>query len=444
MKATLQKLIDTLQNQANLASSSNEASAFQTQFQNSVEEDSSSPYLVMRSKIECKILYFISLILTEQPFNFSHYAAKKKFIVEDFQAERSMTVYMRHLGESQEKHQSEGKEESKKKSDDSTKKAALRMALTTTTQFLPTASIAPQMVQLKQNRRHAYLDKLTIKDCCHDLQSIFLEFFENIPKQIAQEKTIFTVEDAKIYHTKACLLALKALSYFDFSPFADSVIQFIQNDVIHFLDDEDMKIRKWAVKACCSLYLSAKDNHKLLLNMPQQIQELVERFLKMSLSDEEPKIRFKILSYLSNGFDDLLTKKDNLRNLFQCAKSNFLEARQQAISILGKLAQQMPSLINPFLRGLFVEFFSTLDQSADIKEKDNSAKLLTTLMRAAVKMSEEYTLVIFNSLIAKLQDSKYISMVPSVLSAMGELAEVGGGMMRPKLKIGNQKIVILT
>ena len=102
--------------------------------------------------------------------------------------------------------------------------------------------------------------------------------------------------------------------------------------------------------------------------------------------------------------------------------------------ILGRIADHNPSVILPYLRNQLVQLLSQLEYAANIKEKEEAAKLLSLLMKYSGRMCEPYTEAMLNCLIPKLRDSSYTSLVPSVLSAMGQLSEVGGEMMRPKLK----------
>lgn len=228
------------------------------------------------------------------------------------------------------------------------------------------------------------------------------------------------------------ILALKTLSDFDFTDFAECVAQFVQEYVLNYLEDENSDIRKAAIKTGCSLYV--KNSKQIHSGNNERVNEIVERFLVVSMTDSDYKIRTKMLKYLNKRFDYLLAQKTNLKLLFQCVQNNVLEVRQQAIIILGRIADHNPSVILPYLRNLLVQLLSKLEYAADIKEKEEAAKMLSLLMKYSGRMCEPYTEVILNSLVPKLKDSIYTSMVPSVLSAMGQLSEVGGEIMKPKLK----------
>ena len=228
------------------------------------------------------------------------------------------------------------------------------------------------------------------------------------------------------------ILALKTLSDFDFAEFSECLAQFVHEHVLNYLEDENPKVRKAAIKTGCSLYV--RNSRATHTGNVDRVNEIIERFLIVSITDPDYKIRTKMLKNLSKRFDHLLAHKTNLKLLFQCVQNSVVEVRQQAIIILGRIAEQNPSVILPYLRNQLVQLLSQLEYAASIREKEEAAKMLSLLMKYSGQMCESYTEAILNSLIPKLRDASYTTLVPSVLSAVGQLSEVGGDMMKPKLK----------
>ena len=227
------------------------------------------------------------------------------------------------------------------------------------------------------------------------------------------------------------ILALRTLSSFDFAEFSECLVQFVLDYVLEYLEDENSEIRKATIKTGCCLYV--KNDKAIYFGKLDRVNEIVKRFLIVSLTDPDTKIRCKMLKYLNHRLDYVLSQKTNLKLLFQCVQNNIFEVREHAIRILGRLSDQNPSVIQPYFRNQLVQLLSVLEYSADIKEKEESAQLLGTLMKYSGRMCETYTQPILNSLIPKLKDANYIPLIPSILSAVGQLSEVGGEIMKPKL-----------
>ena len=264
----------------------------------------------------------------------------------------------------------------------------------------------------------AFMDKESLKKCS-----------QKVIKAVQASTTGTPINEAARVQT--IILALQTLSEFDFSEFSECLAQFVQEHVLNYLEDENAKIRKAAIKTGCYLYV--KNNKTIHSGNIDRVNEIIERFLIVSITDPDYKIRTKMLKYLSKRFDNLLAHKTNLKLLFQCVRNSVFEVRQHAIIILGRITDHNPSVILPFLRNELVQLLSQLEYAANIKEKEEAAKLLSLLMKYSGRMCEPYTEAMLNCLIPKLRDSLYTTLVPSVLLAMGQLSEVGGEMMRPKL-----------
>jgi len=367
--------------------------------------------------IQIRLLNAISVLLTQKSFNFSAYLMKMKLNPREHiphnksmaeitpeKSERKVSVQPRlnvpHKG---------SKEEFKSHSEDSRK--------------ISTGSfkdlVEEERANMLLNTQTAFMDKESLKKCSQKVIEAVQASTAGTP--ISEQSRIQMI-----------ILALKTLSEFDFAEFSECLAQFVQEHVLNYLEDENAKIRKAAIKTGCSLYV--KNSKTLHSGNIDRVNEIIERFLIVSITDPDYKIRKKMLKYLNMRFDTLLAHKTNLKLLFQCVQNSVFEVRQQAIMTLGRISDYNPSVILPYLRNQLVQYLSQLEYAANIKEKEEAAKLLSLLMKYSGRMCEPYTEAMLNCLIPKLRDSSYTSLVPSVLSAMGQLSEVGGEMMRPKLK----------
>lgn len=376
--------------------------------------------------IQVRLLSAISVLLTQKSFNFSAYLMKLKLnpVSKDpFPHAQSMielappgTDMKTRKQSTPMKDQNGSRKSSKEEFKEGLKSEGPRKASTGTFREQVEEEKAAQAIKQPQQ---VYLDKEALKKYSQKV----IEAVQASGAAGAMSK------EARI---NMIILALKTLSDFDFSEFSECLAQFVHEHVLNYLDDEDPKIRKSAIKTGCSLYV--RDSRATHSGNVDRVNEIIERFLIVSITDPDDKIRTKMLKYLNKRFDHLLAHKTNLKLLFQCVQNSAVEVRQQAIIILGRIAEQNPSVILPYLRNQLVQLLSQLEYAANIKEKEEAAKMLTLLMKYSGQMCESYTEAILDSLIPKLRDSTYTTLVPSVLSAVGQLSEVGGDMMKPKLK----------
>eukprot|EP01022_Parablepharisma_sp_SALTPOND_P010231 TRINITY_DN1420_c0_g2_i1.p1 TRINITY_DN1420_c0_g2~~TRINITY_DN1420_c0_g2_i1.p1 ORF type:complete len:2697 (-),score=257.94 TRINITY_DN1420_c0_g2_i1:82-8172(-) len=364
--------------------------------------------------IQIRLLNAISVLLTQKSFNFSAYLMKLKLNPRDSVPHIHSWNEMYHSVSAADGPRSEQKPPGYSR---------LTHKATEDVRKVSTGSFKDLIEEEKANTpplpQTVFMDKESLKKCS-----------QKVIEAVQASTAGSTLSDNA--RVQMIILALRTLSEFDFTEFSECLAQFVQEHVLNYLEDENAKIRKAAIKTGCSLYVkNSKTTHSGNID---RVNEIIERFLIVSITDSDYKIRTKMLKYLNKRFDTLLAHKTNLKLLFQCVQNSVFEVRQQAIMILGRIADHNPSVILPYLRNELVQLLSQLEYSANIKEKEEAAKLLSTLMKYSGRMCEPYTEAMLNCLIPKLRDSLYTSLVPSVLSAMGQLSEVGGEMMRPKLK----------
>ena len=97
---------------------------------------------------------------------------------------------------------------------------------------------------------------------------------------------------------------------------------------------------------------------------------------------------------------------------------------------LGRLSILNPAYIMPSLRNTLLQLLTELDRSGIGRNKEQSARILGHLVANSPTLIRPYVEPIVNVLIPKLKETETNPMViTSVLSAIGDLAQVGGTLM---------------
>ena len=391
--------------------------------------------------IQIRLLSAISVLLTQKSFNFSAYLMKLK--LHSGPRDSGSFPHARSLNEicplppvtlalspamvpaqTERKHTSPAKEKNKAVCQSVAYKEELKM--------LPGDGKKASFGSFREQMEEEKVAEMRPAPLLMIDKAVLKKYSQKVIEAVLVSGATAAMSANEYSRSNTIILALKTLSDFDFPEFSECLAQFVHEHVLNYLEDENPKIRKAAIKTGCSLYV--RDTRATRTGNVDRVNEIIERFLIVSLTDPDYKIRTKMLKYLNKRFDHLLAHKTNLKLLFQCVQNSVVEVRQQAIKILGRISDHNPSVILPYLRNQLVQLLSQLEYAANIREKEEAAKMLSLLMKHSGQMCESYTEAILNSLIPKLRDASYTSLVPSVLSAVGQLSEVGGDMMKPKLK----------
>ena len=239
--------------------------------------------------------------------------------------------------------------------------------------------------------------------------------------------------------TANIVLALRTLGSFDFDPHQLTHNKLIRHCSDSFLASENKDIRMEAVRTCSRL-LSPSLNPMIIPNAPMQtspispaleqlVSEVLEKLLLVGITDEDPDIRFCVLSSLDERFDSHLAQAECLAQLFVALNDEEFEIREVAICTIGRLSGLNPAYIMPTLRKTLIQILTELEYSGVGRNKEQSAKMLGHLVRNAHRLIRPYMIPILKALIPKLQDQDP-NVVTSVLSAVGEHAQVCGIEMK--------------
>lgn len=240
-------------------------------------------------------------------------------------------------------------------------------------------------------------------------------------------------------------LALQTLARFNFK--GHDLLEFARESVVVYLEDEDGATRKDAALCCCKLVansflaMSSTQFSPSRINRAsgkrrRLVEEIVQKLLIAAVADADVTVRHSIFSslYADGGFDEFLAQADSLTAIFATLNDEDFEVREYAISLAGRLSEKNPAYVLPALRRHLIQLLTYLEQSADNKCKEESAKLLGCLIRNCERLVLPYVAPIHKALVAKLCEGTGVNansgIISGVLVTVGDLARVGGFAMR--------------
>ncbi|XP_019183667.1 PREDICTED: serine/threonine-protein kinase TOR isoform X1 [Ipomoea nil] len=240
-------------------------------------------------------------------------------------------------------------------------------------------------------------------------------------------------------------LALQTLARFNFK--GHDLLEFAKESVVLYLEDEDGGTRKDAALCCCKLVsnsfsgISCTQFSSSRINRTggrrrRLVEEIVEKLLIAAVADADVTVRHSIFSslYGNGGFDDYLAQADSLTAIFAALNDEDFEVREYAIFLVGRLSEKNPAYVLPALRRHLIQLLTYLEQSADNKCKEESAKLLGCLIRSCERLVLPYIAPIHKALVAKLSEGTGVNanngIISGVLVTVGDLSRVGGFAMR--------------
>ncbi|KAL2490207.1 Serine/threonine-protein kinase TOR [Abeliophyllum distichum] len=240
-------------------------------------------------------------------------------------------------------------------------------------------------------------------------------------------------------------LALQTLARFNFK--GHDLLEFARESVVVYLEDDDGATRKDAALCCCKLVANSLSGVSCTLfssirtrraggKQRRLVEEIVEKLLIAAVADADITVRQSIFSSLhENGvFDDFLALADVLTAIFAALNDEDFKVRELAISVAGRLSEKNPAYVLPALRRHLIQLLTYLQQSADSKCREESAKLLGVLIRNCERLILPYIAPVHKVLIAKLSEGTGVTanngIISGVLVTVGDLARVGGFAMR--------------
>ncbi|KAL9647121.1 hypothetical protein ABK040_004838 [Willaertia magna] len=228
--------------------------------------------------------------------------------------------------------------------------------------------------------------------------------------------------EATLYSTPSIVFALTTLGSFNIKGY--NLIDFVNNCVVKYLDDDGPLIRKEAAKTCCRLLVS-QGKPPVKGHFGSVVGDVLAKLLIVGITDSDASIRHAVLSSLEPKFDHYLALSDNLRSLFIALNDEVFAIREVAIHIIGRLSIRNPAFVLPSLRKALLQLLTELEYSQDARGKEESARMIGLLIDAAPNLIKPYVSSILKVLMEKIKDPNPI-VATSVLDTIGKLSEVGG------------------
>ena len=151
---------------------------------------------------------------------------------------------------------------------------------------------------------------------------------------------------------EAIALSLQALGTFDFDCFAENMALFVKDVVLEYLDNENSEIRKAAARAGCLLYIRKPQNFGQFTITKSHVNDILEKFLSVCLSDPDEKIQETMLESLNDNFDVFLNSSKTLKKLFMCLNDPNYKVKENSLVII----------CNNFFIILYINFIRSLNK----------------------------------------------------------------------------------
>ena len=195
-------------------------------------------------------------------------------------------------------------------------------------------------------------------------------------------------------------------------------------------------IRKEAALTCTKLIIGKGEQPPTRGYAATVVAKVLEKLLNVGIADTDADIRKTVLSALDSRFDHFLAQPENLRCLFLALNDEVFEIRELAINILGRQTKRNPAYVLPSLRTTLIQLLTELKVGRDNVNKEESALLLSLLVRASHQLVKPYVAPILNALFPKISDNNP-RVASCALAALGELVQVG----QESIKLHNDKLL---
>ncbi|KAI0228314.1 phosphatidylinositol kinase- protein kinase tor1 [Massospora cicadina] len=221
-------------------------------------------------------------------------------------------------------------------------------------------------------------------------------------------------------------LALTSLGTFNFD--GHHLSEFVRDSLLHYLDCDSLEVRKLAALTCCRILAKDPICHQTSSLAIEVMNEILNKLLSAGIADPDPSVRHTVLTNLDSNFNRHLSQANNVRFLFMALNDEAFNNRKAAITVIGRLAAHNPAYVVPSLRKILIQLLTNLEYSDVSRNKEESAILLGLIVNAAHQFVKPYIESIVGVLLDKASSASP-GVVASVMTALGELAEVGGDLL---------------
>lgn len=228
----------------------------------------------------------------------------------------------------------------------------------------------------------------------------------------------------------SALIRLALQTFAEFSLIPHQLLDFVKDFVMPYLEDQDPAIRRDAALAVSQIAqrhanYGTTDAPAFTMAEKRSIDAIVNRLLSTAVIDPASSVRRVVFDSLANSsaLDVHIAQPECLRNLFIAFNDEAPIVRSLAIRLAGHLLSVNPAYVGPALRRHMLQLIVDMDSSPDSQQREESAKLLCVLIRAAPRLVQPYTLVILRALLTKL--SAVSSSAQVMIGKTGAVVSVG-------------------
>lgn len=201
--------------------------------------------------------------------------------------------------------------------------------------------------------------------------------------------------------------------------------EFVRDAVLPYLEDDSGDVRLAAAATTCTILRQDPIVYQTSNHATEIINEAVEKLLIVGVADPDPLIRRSVLEILDEKFDKYLAQAEHIRSVFIAINDEVFENRIVAINLVGRLCVHNPAYVMPWLRKALIQLMTELQCSPVLRDREDSAKLLTTLTTATQPLIKSYALPMLTVLLPKASDPN-AAVAAHALMCIGELSIVGG------------------
>lgn len=240
------------------------------------------------------------------------------------------------------------------------------------------------------------------------------------------------------------------------------LLPFLRNVISAYFSHHSSDVRREAAVTCCRLLLPfgtapvadtplQQQSSALLRSKPDNfvsgthVEEILEKLLRMAVSDASPLVRLCIVRGFDERYDALLSLPNHLAPLFLLLEDEAFAVRAMALRKLGRLSRINPAPILPGLRHVLLDLIIELQCGGGVpgNNKNNSGgkreaatRLLVVFLREKEALLQSLTRPFISSIIDALPlDNIAPRLALTSLEALGELSGVAAqGTVEPWLR----------
>jgi FKBP12-rapamycin complex-associated protein len=213
---------------------------------------------------------------------------------------------------------------------------------------------------------------------------------------------------------------------------SNALLLIIRDYVVTYIDDHNTDIRRAAAEACVAVIdaiVLSIDPESVEFSM---ILQILNRLLVMGVGDDNQNTRIFVFQGITPSMDYAVSLTDSVHCLLEALNDEHLEVRASAMTVLARVAHHDTLRIMPIVRLTLKRLIFTLNNNDDHLIKQESVRILQSLVRGSDILIVPYVKQIISPLMTLLGDQS-AEVVVAALSTVGELASASPASVRDHL-----------